>query len=43
MNEQSEEADRRRGGKTILEHGQGWTLPAQIGQLKTKPDGNGCR
>ena len=30
-----EEADRRRGGKTISKSGQEWTLPAQLGQLKT--------
>ena len=29
------EADRRRGGKTISKSGQEWTLPAQLGQLKT--------
>ena len=27
--------DRRRGGKIILKGGQGWTLLAQQGQLKT--------
>ena len=27
--------DRRRGGKTILRSGQGWTLLPQLGQLKT--------
>ena len=26
---------RRRGGKNISERGQEWTLPAQLGQLKT--------
>ena len=31
--------DRRRGGKTILKNGQGWTLPAQPEQLKTGQDG----
>ena len=36
------EADRRRGGKTILKSGQEWTLPAQLGQLKTGQDGNCC-
>ena len=35
------EADRRRGGKTILKSGQEWTLPAQLGQLKTGQDGKG--
>ena len=39
--EKEEEVDRRRGGKTILESGQGWTLPAQLGQMKTGPDGKG--
>ena len=34
-------ADRRRGGKTISKNGQEWTLPAQLGQLKTGQDGNG--
>ena len=35
------EADRRRGGKTISKSGQNWTLPAQLGQLKTGQDGKG--
>ena len=35
------EADRRRGGKTILKSGQEWTLPAQLEQLKTGQDGKG--
>ena len=26
---------RRKGGKTTLEHGQEWTWPVQVGQLKT--------
>ena len=26
---------RRRGGMTVLKSGQEWTLPAQLGQLKT--------
>ena len=34
--EKEEEVDRRRDGKTILKSGQGWTLPAQLGQLKTE-------
>ena len=34
-------ADRRRGGKTISKSGQEWTLPAQLGQLKTGQDGKG--
>ena len=36
-----EEVDRRRGGKTISKSGQGWTLPAQLGQLKTGQDSKG--
>ena len=35
------EADRRGGGKTISKSGQEWTLPAQLGQLKTGQDGKG--
>ena len=35
------EADRRRDGKTISKSGQEWTLPAQLGQLKTGQDGKG--
>ena len=35
------EADRRRGGKTKSNSGQEWTLPAQLGQLKTGQDGKG--
>ena len=31
---EKEEVDRR-GGKTTLKSGQGWTLLAQLGQLKT--------
>ena len=34
-----EEVDKRRGGKTISKSGQGWTLQAQLGQLKIK---RGC-
>ena len=30
-----EKVDRKRGGKTILQSGQGWTLLAQLGLLKT--------
>ena len=33
--------DRRRGGKTILKSGQEWTLPVQLGQLKTGQGGKG--
>ena len=29
------------GGKTISKSGQEWTLPAQLGQLKTGQDGKG--
>ena len=39
--EKEKEADRRRGGKTISNSGQEWTLPAQLGQLKTGQDGKG--
>ena len=39
--EKVEEVDRRRGGKTISKSGQGWTLQAQLGQLKTGQDGKG--
>ena len=37
----TKEADRRRGWKTISKSGQEWTLPAQLGQLKTRQDGKG--
>ena len=30
--------DRRRDGKTISKSGQEWTLPAQLGQMKTGQD-----
>ena len=33
--------DRRRGGKTTLRNGQGWILPAQLGQLKAGQGGKG--
>ena len=36
-----EEADRGRGQKTISKSGQEWTLPAQLGQMKTGQDGKG--
>ena len=39
--EKKKEADRRRGEKTISKSGQEWTLPAQLGQLKTCQDGKG--
>ena len=32
---------KRRGRKTILKSGQGWTLLAQLGQMKTGQDGKG--
>ena len=35
------DADRRRGGKAILESGLEWTFPAQLGQLRTGQDGRG--
>ena len=35
----TEEVDRRRGEKTILRNGQGWTVLAQLGQLKTEQVG----
>ena len=31
--------DRRRGGKTTILNGQEWTLPAQLGQMKTGQGG----
>ena len=34
--EKEEEIDRRRGGKTILKIGQGWTLPAQLKTTRWK-------
>ena len=34
--------DRRSSGKTILKSGQGWTLPAQLGQLKQDKVGKDC-
>ena len=36
---EKKETDRRRGGNTISKSGQEWTLPAQLGQLKTGQDG----
>ena len=35
------EADRRRGGTTISKSGQEWTLPVQLGQLKTGQERKG--
>ena len=37
--EKEKEADRRRGMKTILNSGQGWSLQTQLGQLKTEQGG----
>ena len=34
LKDKEEEVDRRKDGKTILRNGQGWTLLAQLGQLK---------
>ena len=39
--EKEEEVDRRRDGNTISKSGQGGTLPAQFGQLKTGQGGKG--
>ena len=39
--EKEEEVDKRRGGKTISKSGYGWTLPAQLGQLRTGQDRKG--
>ena len=39
--EKEEEVDRKRGRKTVSQSGKGWTLPAQLGQLKTGQDGKG--
>ena len=36
-----ETVDRRKGGKTILRSGQGWTLLAQLGQLRAGQGGKG--
>ena len=41
VKETEKEANRRRGGKTVSKSGQEWTLPAQLGQLKTGQDGKG--
>ena len=37
----SERTKTKRGRKTISKSGQEWTLPAQLGQLKTRQDGKG--
>ena len=39
--EKERKTDRRRGEKTISKSGQQWTLPTQLGQLKTGQDGKG--
>ena len=39
--DKEQKEDRRRGRKTILKNGQEWTLPAQLGQLKTGQGGKG--
>ena len=39
--EKEETVDKRRGWKTILRSGQGWTLLALLGQLKTRLSGKG--
>ena len=39
--QRKKEADRRRDGKTISKSGQEWTLPAQLGQLRTGQDEKG--
>ena len=41
MREKEEEADRRRGGKTLSASGQKMTLPAELGQLKKGQGGMG--
>ena len=41
VNVKEKAVDRRRGGKTISKSGQEWTLPAQLGQLKTGQDEKG--
>ena len=38
---EADRRNRRRGGKTISKSGQEWTLPTQLGQLKTGQDGKG--
>ena len=39
--EKEGKVDRNRGGKTILKSGQGWTLLARLGPLKTRLGGKG--
>ena len=41
VKEKREEADRRRGGKTISKSGQEFTLPDQLGWLKSGQGGKG--
>ena len=41
MKGKEEKLERRSGGKTILRSGQGWTLLAHLGQLKTGLGGKG--
>ena len=36
---EKEVVDRRRGGKTTSQSGQGWTLPAQFEHLRTGQNG----
>ena len=40
-NGKKEKVDRRKGGKTISKSEQGWTLPDQLGQLRTGQDRKG--
>ena len=42
MKEKEEKVDRRRDGQTVLKNVLEWTLPAQLGQLKTGQDGKDC-
>ena len=39
--ERKKRGRQKKGGTTILKSGQEWTLPAQLGQLKTGQDGKG--
>ena len=39
--QKEEDVDRGGGGKIISKSGQGWALPAQLGQLRTSQDGKG--
>ena len=39
--ERNRKIDRRKRGKIISKSGQDWTLPAQLGNLKTGQDGKG--